>query len=180
MMERFQDAEFSWHSCPQKTVTIPRSVCVLYLLFTQPSLIRSFHSSDPVSPCLAQRGSDMRGSTVVGMSQLGKSTLSRSNRCKIILALKDHSFVESCCIKLLYDCEKEMLLIPEILDAIDLRVLRLEGVHRPRVSTTRGKKEPPAATTWASWRMSLSIYIYIYIYIYICIHFRAILWIRNG
>ena len=47
MMERFQDAEFSWHCCPQKTVTIPRSVCVLYLLFTQPSLIRSFHSSDP-------------------------------------------------------------------------------------------------------------------------------------
>ena len=47
-----------------------------------------------------------------------------------------------------------MLLIPEILDAIDLRVLKLEGVHRPRVSTTRGKKEPPAATTWASWRMS--------------------------
>ena len=44
----------------------------------------------------------------VGMSQLGMSTLSRSNRCKIILALKDHSFVESCCIKLLYDCEKEM------------------------------------------------------------------------
>ena len=47
MMERFQDAEFSWHYCPQKTVTIPRSVCVLYLLFTQPSLIRSFHSSNP-------------------------------------------------------------------------------------------------------------------------------------
>ena len=47
MMERFQDAEFSWHCCPQKTVTIPRSVCVLYLLFTQPSLIRSLHSSDP-------------------------------------------------------------------------------------------------------------------------------------
>ena len=47
MMERFQDAEFSWRCCPQKTVTIPRSVCVLYLLFTQPSLIRSFHSSDP-------------------------------------------------------------------------------------------------------------------------------------
>ena len=47
MIERFQDAEFSWHCCPQKTVTIPRSVCVLYLLFTQPSLIRSFHSSDP-------------------------------------------------------------------------------------------------------------------------------------
>ena len=47
MMERFQDAEFSWHCCPQKTVTIPRSVGVLYLLFTQPSLIRSFHSSDP-------------------------------------------------------------------------------------------------------------------------------------
>ena len=47
MMERFQDAEFSWHCCPQKTVMIPRSVCVLYLLFTQPSLIRSFHSSDP-------------------------------------------------------------------------------------------------------------------------------------
>ena len=47
MMERFQDAEFSWHCCPQKTVTIPKSVCVLYLLFTQPSLIRSFHSSDP-------------------------------------------------------------------------------------------------------------------------------------
>ena len=47
MMERFQDAEFSWHCCPQKTVTIPRSVCVLYVLFTQPSLIRSFHSSDP-------------------------------------------------------------------------------------------------------------------------------------
>ena len=44
MMERFQDAEFSWHCCPQKTV---RSVCVLYLLFTQPSPIRSFHSSDP-------------------------------------------------------------------------------------------------------------------------------------
>ena len=44
MMERFQDAEFSWHCCPQK---IPRSVRVLYLLFTQPSLIRSFHSSDP-------------------------------------------------------------------------------------------------------------------------------------
>ena len=42
------------------------------------------------------------------MSQLGMSTLSRSNRCKII--------------KFLYDCEKEMLLIPEILDAIDLRV----------------------------------------------------------
>ena len=66
-----------------------------------------------------------------------------------------------------------MLLIPEILDAIDLRVLRLEGVHRPRVSTTRGKKEPPAATTWASWRMSFEAsaasaaapaltYIYIY------------------
>ena len=47
MMERFQDAEFSWHCCPQKTVTILRSVCVLYLLFTQPSLIRSFHSFDP-------------------------------------------------------------------------------------------------------------------------------------
>ena len=47
MMERFQDAEFSWHCCPQKTVTIPRSVCVLYLLFTQPSIICSFHSSDP-------------------------------------------------------------------------------------------------------------------------------------
>ena len=47
MMERFQDAEFSWHCCPQKTVTIPRSVRVLYLLITQPSLIRSFHSSDP-------------------------------------------------------------------------------------------------------------------------------------
>ena len=47
MMERFQDAEFSRHCCPQKTVTIPRIVCVLYLLFTQPSLIRSFHSSDP-------------------------------------------------------------------------------------------------------------------------------------
>ena len=47
MMERFQEAEFSWHCCPQKTVTIPRSVCVLYLLFIQPSLIRSFHSSDP-------------------------------------------------------------------------------------------------------------------------------------
>ena len=47
MMERFLDAEFSWHCCPQKTVTIPRSVIVLYLLFTQPSLIRSFHSSDP-------------------------------------------------------------------------------------------------------------------------------------
>ena len=46
-MERFQDAEFSWHWCPQKTVTIPRSVCVLYLLFTQPSRNRSFHSSDP-------------------------------------------------------------------------------------------------------------------------------------
>ena len=49
MMERFQDAEFSWHCCPQKTVTIPRSVCVLYLLFTQLSLILSFHSSDSVS-----------------------------------------------------------------------------------------------------------------------------------
>ena len=72
MMERFQDAEFSWHCCPQKTVTIPKSVCVLYLLFThdsqkrmravltihptlaypffsliRPLLIRSFHSSDP-------------------------------------------------------------------------------------------------------------------------------------
>ena len=44
MMERSQDAEFSWHCCPQK---ISRSVRVLYLLFTQPSLIRSFHSSDP-------------------------------------------------------------------------------------------------------------------------------------
>ena len=47
MMERFQDADFSWHCCPQKTTAIPRSACVLYLLFTQPSLIRSFHSSDP-------------------------------------------------------------------------------------------------------------------------------------
>ena len=47
MMERFQDTEFSWHCYPQKTVMIPRSICLLYLLFTQPSLIRSFHSSDP-------------------------------------------------------------------------------------------------------------------------------------
>ena len=31
-----------------------------------------------------------------------------------------------------------MSLIPEILDAIDFRVLRLEGVHRPRVSTASG------------------------------------------
>ena len=83
----------------------------------------------------------------VGMSQLGMSTLSRSNHCKIILALKDHSFVESCCIKLLYDCEKEMLLIPEILDAIDLRVLRLEGVHAQTESFHNKRKEPPAATT---------------------------------
>ena len=65
MMERFQDAEFSRHCCPQKTVTIPRIVCVLYLLFTQPSLIRSFHSSDPCFSVSCQRGSDMRGSTVV-------------------------------------------------------------------------------------------------------------------
>ena len=64
MMERFQDAEFSWHFCPQKTVTIPRRVCVLYLLFTQPSLIRSFHSSDPCFSVSSQRGSDMRGSTL--------------------------------------------------------------------------------------------------------------------
>ena len=39
-----------------------KSVGVLYLVFTQPSLIRSFHSSDP---CFSQRGSDMRGSTVL-------------------------------------------------------------------------------------------------------------------
>ena len=64
MMERFQDAEFSWHCCPQKTVTIRRSVCVhspnprLSVLFTDPT---------PVSPCLAQRGSDMRGSTVTSI-----------------------------------------------------------------------------------------------------------------
>ena len=44
MMERFQ---VLMALLSQKTVTIPRSVWVLYLLFTQPSLIRSFHSSDP-------------------------------------------------------------------------------------------------------------------------------------
>ena len=65
MMERFQDTEFSWHCCTQKTVTIPRSVCVLYLLFTQPSLIRSFHSSDPCFSVSCPRGSDMRWSTVL-------------------------------------------------------------------------------------------------------------------
>ena len=64
MMERFQDAEFSRHCCPQKTVTIPRIVCVLYLLFIQPRLSVLFTHPTPVSPCLAQRGSDMRGSTV--------------------------------------------------------------------------------------------------------------------
>ena len=53
MMERFLDAEFSWHCCPQKTVT---SVCVLYLLFTQPSLIRSFHSSDPCFSVSCSKG----------------------------------------------------------------------------------------------------------------------------
>ena len=86
------------------------------------------------------------------MSQLGMSTLSRSNCCKIILALKDHSLVESCCIKLLYDCEK-MLLILEILDAIDFRVLKL-GVHRQRVFTARGWKQHSAATTWTLWWLS--------------------------
>ena len=58
MMERFQDAEFSWHCCPQKTVTIPRSVMRavpnprLSVLFTHPT---------PVSPCLAQRGTICEG-----------------------------------------------------------------------------------------------------------------------
>ena len=61
MMERFQNAEFSWHCCPQKTVTIPRSVCVL---LPNPRLSILFTHPTPVSPCLAQRGSDMRGSTV--------------------------------------------------------------------------------------------------------------------
>ena len=59
MMERFQDAEFSWHCCP---VTIPRSLGVLYLLFAQPSLIRSFHSSDPCFSVSCPKGV---GSTVV-------------------------------------------------------------------------------------------------------------------
>ena len=107
----------------------------------------SRHIFSPRTPLPKTLQNQITSLVRVGMSQLGMSTLSRSNRCKIILALKDYSFVESFYIKLLYDCEKEMLLIPEILDAIDLRVLRLEGVHRPRVSTTRGKKEPPAATT---------------------------------
>ena len=68
MMERFQDAEFSWHCCPQKTVTIPRSVCVRAVQCTyyspNPRLSVLFTHPTPVSPCLAQRGSDMRGSTV--------------------------------------------------------------------------------------------------------------------
>ncbi|XP_062499721.1 uncharacterized protein LOC134177036 [Corticium candelabrum] len=45
--------------------------------------------------------------------------------------LKDHSFIDSCCITLLYVYEKEMLLILEILDEIDWRVFKLKGVHRP-------------------------------------------------
>ena len=49
-----------------------------------------------------------------------------------------------------------MLLISEILDEIDWRVFKLKGVHRPRVSTKRGKKDPPTATTRASCRMSLN------------------------
>ena len=56
LMERFQDAEFSRHCCPQKTVTIHRIVCVLYLLFIQPSLIRSFHSSDPCFSVFCPKG----------------------------------------------------------------------------------------------------------------------------
>ena len=80
MMERFQDAEFSWNCCPQKTVTIPRCVCVLYLLFTQPSLIRSFHSSDPCfSLSCAQRGSDMRGSTVQANTMEQSNTMAQTN-----------------------------------------------------------------------------------------------------
>ena len=67
----------------------------------------------------------------VGKSQLDKSTLSKCTRCNVILALKDHSFIDSCCITLLYVYEKEMLLILEILDEIDWRVFKLKGVHRP-------------------------------------------------
>ena len=122
-------------------------VCVCVCIYIYFFFYISRHIFSPRTPPPKTLQNQITTLVRVGMSQLGISTLSRSNRCKIILALKDHSFVESCCIKLLYDCEKEMLLIPEILDAIDLRVLRLEGVHRPRVSTTRGKKEPPAATT---------------------------------
>ena len=58
MMERFQDAEFSWHCCPQKTVT-KRMSAVLTIHPTLARLSVLFTHPTPVSPCLAQRGSDM-------------------------------------------------------------------------------------------------------------------------
>ena len=55
MMERFQDAEFSWHCCPQKTVTIPRSAYACCTYYSpNPRLSVLFTHPTPVSPCLAQ------------------------------------------------------------------------------------------------------------------------------
>ena len=82
MMERFQDAEFSWHCCPQKTVTIPRSVCVLYLLFTQPSLIRSFHSSHPCFSVSCPKG--------VGYARVYCSTEGHHRDCRVLKENSHH------------------------------------------------------------------------------------------
>ena len=52
-------------------VKIPRSLCVLYLYYLpNPCLSILFTYPTPISPCLAQRGSDNRGSTVPWCMQM--------------------------------------------------------------------------------------------------------------
>ena len=45
----------------------------------------------------------------------------------------------------------------EAFEAICLMTRRLEGVHKPRDSTTRGKNSPPASSTCWAWRILLSL-----------------------
>ena len=61
----------------------------------------------------------------------------------IIFALKDQRHVESCCRRWLMASALGMRLREEALEAICLMTRRLEGVHTPRDSTTRGKNNPP-------------------------------------
>ena len=106
MMERFQDVEFSWHCCPQKTVMIPRSVVVLYLLFTQPSLIRSFHSSDRCFSVSCPKG--------VGYARVYCTTVDRTRLSLAAAALDKEPWKSRFCFsshwqRLIYLCLQDML-----------------------------------------------------------------------
>ena len=81
---------------------------------------------------------------------------SRDHLLRINFALYNHRRMDSCCRRWLMACALGMWPREEAFEAICLMTSRLEGVHKPRDSTTRGKNSPPASSTCWAWRVSFS------------------------